>query len=213
MEDEIKKHTQLTNKNDVKPTKSEVKELINIDHAILDEYFANGYNGVKAVIKLKPHISYGTARAEVSRILKDSDNISYIANKRYELSLEANTTINRLVRNLGLIANATISDYVGLSEQEFKALPFELSYPVKRVTTKVKTFLSSKGGTETETTTTYEIKDSIKAIDMLGKHLGIYEVHNQQKQRTINLEAATPEQLNALLSLFEQQKQINEQTM
>jgi phage terminase small subunit len=210
MKGEIKKNTSIPNKNEVKEQKKEVKDLINSDFAILDEYFANGYNGTKAVLKIKPHLNYNSARREASQILKNPANKDYIAKKRYDLSIEANTTINRLVKNLGLIANATITDYVGLSEAEIKELPYEISYPLKKVTKRKKVYLGKNGSTEEETTISYELKDGIKAIDMLGKHLGIYEVHNQQKQKTIDLTKATPEQLNAVLLLLEQQKETNE---
>lgn len=186
------------------------KEMLNPDFAIIDEYFANGYNCTKAVQKIKPHVTYGSAKVIAVNVLKNEKNRQYIARKRHELSLEANITINQLVRNLGLIANADIKDYVGITERELKKLPFELSYPIKTMTTRTKTLLSNTGEpVGEETTVTYELKDSIKAIDMIGKHLGIYEMHNQQKQRTIDLTKATPDQLNAVLMLLEQQRDIN----
>ena len=202
MKDDIKKNTLKANENGVKVSDT-------IDFSIIDEYFANGYNGTKAVKKIKPHLTYGAARAEASRLMQRADNKDYIAKKRHELSQEANTTISQLVRNLGLIANADITDYIGLSEAELQQLPYELSYPIKKVTKRTKTFLASGGGTEEETTISVEVKDSLNAIKELGKHLGMYELHNQQQQKTIDLTAASPEQLNAVLSLIEQQKKLN----
>lgn len=202
MEDDIKKNTNTVNK-------IEQKDLLNPDFAIIDEYFANGYNGTKAVMTVKPHISYSYARFESSRIMSDTANKEYIARKRYELSINANVTINDLVNELKGFAFADITQFMGLSEDDVKALEPQQRRHIKKITTNEKVFQDKNGNTTTDISTTYELNDKIKAIDMLGKHLGIYEVHNQQKQKVINLNDATPEQLNAILSLVEQQKDTN----
>jgi phage terminase small subunit len=200
---EIKKNTTIQNKN-------EVESLINSDFAVLDEYFCNGFNVSQAYLKIKPNVAYTTARAEGSRILSNPKNKEYISKKRYELSINANVTINDLVNELKTFAFVDITQFLGLSESEVKQLPNEQRRAIKKVQTTNKTFVDREGGTTTEIKTIYEINDKIKAIDMLGKHLGIYEVHNQQKQKTIDLTQATPEQLNAVLILLEQQKETNE---
>lgn len=202
MEENIKKHAQT-------PTKTEVKELVSPDFPIIDEYFANGYNATQAVLKFKD-ISYNAARADGSRMLQRAENRDYIAKKRYELSIEANVTINDLVRELKGFAFADITKYIGLTEAEVKQLPHVDRRQIKKIVTTNKTFTDREGGTTNEIKTIYEIHDKIKAIDMLGKHLGIYELHNQQQQKTIDLTNATPEQLNAVLSLLEQQKKVSE---
>lgn len=197
-------------KNATIATNTEVIPIKDYDLAIINEYFNNGYHGTNAVLAINPDIQYNSAAVQASKVLNDPVNRAYIAQRRQIIADEANLSTGQLIAELKAFAFADITDFVGLSEDDIKALPHSKRRLLKKVNTIEKTFKSPGGDVTTERKTVYEIHDKIKAIDMIGKHIGIYEAHNQQKQSTIDLSKASPEQLNVLLSIFEEQKKLSQ---
>ena len=202
MED-VKKNTPITNSK-------QVTIPVNNDLDLINEYFNNGFNGTDAMLKVNPNLKYNSAAVMASRILNDPINRAYIAQRRQLIADEANLTTGQLIAELKAMAFADVTDYIGLNDNEIKALPHSKRRMIKRINTIEKTFKSPDGSQTKEIKTVYELHDKIKAIDMIGKHIGIYEAHNQQKQHTIDLSKASPEQLNVLLTIFEEQKKISQ---
>jgi len=195
--------------NKQQTTQSQVKGLKDLDIMILDTYFINGFNMSDAVHEHKPSITYSSCRSYGSDLMSLPGARGYISRKRQELQEQTNVHSYELIQELKAFMFADITQFIGLSEDDVKALPHDKRRLLKKVTTVDKTYIGKDGSEINEVKTMYEIHDKIKAIDMIGKHIGFYEAHNQQKGSTIDLSKATPEQLNVLLRLVEQQKEIS----
>ena len=70
--------------------------------------------------------------------------------------------------------------------------------------------VTPQGQDVVEETLTIKLIDKLKTLEILNKMLGYYELDNRQKTKVFDVSSATPDQLNTMLSLFEQQGKDNE---
>jgi len=178
------------------------------DHRqILDEYCVNGFNKVKAVLAIKPHITYGGAAVVANTLFKVKANKDYIKLKQDEATDNNGVQVNHMLNELLTLAFSDVTDYIGLSLEELKALPPEVRRCLSSYESKTVTYLprgAVRGEEVTETTIKFKLKDSMKAIEMINKHLGFYDADNRQKATTINLDNIHVDQLNVLLQVATQ---------
>lgn len=77
------------------------------DKKIIDNYFKNGFNQVRAYLTEHPDTKYDTARMLSSRLFA-KDNVKAVVNKRFaESTMEADEALGRL----GDIARADLSEF------------------------------------------------------------------------------------------------------
>ena len=184
------------------PAKKTPTTKIRPDHrAVIDEYFANGFNGTKAVLAIKPDTEYQQARNLAYLILNSDKNRQYIQEKQTEQGRKARIETPQIVQELKQMATADIGDYIGLSLEEIKALPPEIRRPLKRVQIKEKTYRYKDGSEATEKTVQYELEDRLKALNLLAKYVGMYEADNKQKATRIQLNQLNTHELNTLLNV------------
>lgn len=178
---------------------------------ILDEYFINGFNGAKAMRKYRPDITDGSAKRLFSVILNDDYAKKYIAQKRSEVRASLDIKEENILVELMNWLRADATDFLGLTVDEVKALPSEVKRCIQSVTSKKKTYVDPKTGEQvTDEFLQVKIVDKLKALEMINKHIDFYNADNQSKKQTIDLSKAQPDQLNALLGLFEEQLKLNE---
>ena len=179
------------------------KKPSQLHKAIINEWFANGYNKAKAVQAIKPNISYHTARSTATAIFKLDVNRSYIKAVQERAESEAAITNAQVLKELINFAYSDITDYLDLSLKELKELPPDVRRCIAQVQHKKKNYVNRAGDYVNEETYTIKLVDKVKAIDMINKHLGFYSEDNKQKKPTVNLNNVTVEQLNVLLSIAE----------
>lgn len=149
---------------------------------VVDEWFVNGFNGVKAYQKFYPKAKDQTADKRF-RDLTETDRIkTYIESKKQDAQETLGTSHEALLKELQNWAYSDITQTLNLTPDEVKALPDD----VRRLITKYKhtqRHIRDNQGKITETVDTVELwfVDKTKAIEMINRHTGFYEKDNSQK--------------------------------
>ncbi len=177
--------------------------VIKEDHRhFIDEYYTNGFSGVRAALKTWPELSNSAARTKASLILKSAKNKEYIRLKQLENQEAAKVTPAELAKELKQLAFSDVTVFLGKSTKEISELPSEIRRCLSKVTIKENTRVDKDGTEYTETTYQYHLKDSLTALEKLARHIGFYEVDNRQRGQNVNilniLAKSSPETLNKI---------------
>lgn len=190
--------------SDKKGTKHDISvkpmDVVKDEHrAIIDEWFINGFNGVKAVQDHRPGIAYGTARVLFNTIKKDPANATYIQEKRQNLRAIAAIEPEQIVRELIQWCYSDATDYIGLSVDEVKVLPSEVKRCIQSIKHRKKEYTDRQGELVTEEVLEVRIIDKAKTVEILNKMLGNYALDNAQKGDTYNIQ-------NNMIGMSDQEK-------
>lgn len=173
------------------------------DISIIDEYYINGFNRVKAVRSIKGNeYNYNSAVALFNNIHKHPAVQSYIKSKSEGLKAAAAIKNETVLLELKQWAYSDIGDYIGLTSDELKELPPEIRRCIQSYDIKTTTYLprGAKQGEEVkETNIKIKLVDKIKAIEAINKHIGFYLEDNKQKAHKIDIKQLNVHTLNALL--------------
>jgi len=169
---------------------------------VLDDYTINGFNGVKAVQKYKPNITYSSAGRLYSDIVKSDIGQKYLEQKRAELKRSTSIQNENILKELMTWAYSNIKDFITLTPEEVKELPDEVTRCIQSYIIKKKTYYNKQLRTEvTEETITLKLVDKIQAMQQIAKHIGFYEVDNKQKATKIDISKLSINVLNEVLQL------------
>lgn len=157
---------------------------------LIDEYFANGFNAVKAALSLDPAMNYIAASAFAQGVLKNKDNEEYIREKEADIRANASITVDQIVKERINWAFADITDFAGLNELDLK----DLTPGVRR------TIQSYEVDKETKEITKIKLVDKDKSLDALSRFIGLYAADNKQRKSSINLTKIDTGTLNMLLN-------------
>ena len=177
-----------------------------VHKAMIDEYYANGFVGYKAVQAIHPQIESQTASSYFSSICKLPQNVAYIEQKVAVLRSETQIKAIQVLRELITFSFSDVTDYMDLGVSDLKALPPEIRRCIasfKKKTTKYLPRGAKVGEEVTEENIEIKLIDKVKALEMINKHIGFYSEDNKQKSVKIDLSKASNVQLNMLLSLTE----------
>lgn len=102
---------------------------------------------------------------------------NYISEKQLERSKRTEITADRVLEEFAKIGFANVQDFVngGNSVLELKGLPSEKAAAVSAV----KTTINEMSGS---ITTELKFHSKVAALEMIGRHLGMFEKDNKQKQ-------------------------------
>lgn len=202
------KKTSNKNGNTKKPVKAlQVTDSIDFKHlnpmhiAVIDEYFANGFNQVKAVLSANSGLAYGSAQALTSTILKADVNQAYIRSRQDELKASTNIQTNQVVRELISLSYSDITDYIDLTVKELKSLPPEVRRCINSYDIKTKKYKDRDGQMIEDVTVKIKLNDKLKSLDMLSKYIGLYDEDNKQKAPKLDIRTLNVNQLQVLLSI------------
>ena len=183
-----------------KIVKGELKPMIQKHSEIIDEWFNNGYSGVKSVLSISGDgLSYHGASALFKLIMKAPQNQAYIEAKRNRLKAKADIKNEQVLRELVIWAYSDATDYIGLTIDQIKKLPPEVRRCIQSIKHNKKTFTMPSGVEVEEVNIEVKLIDKTKAIEAISKHIGFYEVDNKQKRTTINLNQLNVNTLNNLV--------------
>jgi phage terminase small subunit len=184
-----------------------MSELVNKDQEILDEYYINGYNGVKAVLSVFPDMQYNVAAVRFNKIKNSQRNQDYISEKQARLKSQTEVSNERILKELLNWLYVDATDFMELSPKEIKELPAEVRRCIQSYKAKEQ---YDKHGNHIGTTVEVRLIDKTKAIEAINKHVGFYAQDNDQKANKVNilnvLKSADPSALNNLLQAMEDNK-------
>jgi hypothetical protein len=193
----------MSSKNkDLKP----IKQINEMHKAVINEYYNNGFNGVKAVLSVNPGLAYGTAGAMSNTILNKKENKPYIEELQTQLKASANVETENILKELLIYAYSDVTDFIGLSLEEIKNLPPEIRRCLQGLKIKTKKYKNREGKQITEEQIEFKLIDKLNAIDKINKYIGFYEADNKQKAPKIDLTQINTDKLNVLLELHQQIK-------
>lgn len=141
-----------------------------------EEYIID-LNGTQAAIRAG--YSAKTAGEQAGRLLGDVRIQEYIQELKTERSDRTNITADMVVQEIAKVAMLNVEDFyddIGLkplSELDDKAKAAISSYQTKRI---------KVGKDEWEDIPIMKVHDKMKALELLGKHVGVFEKDNHQKK-------------------------------
>lgn len=175
------------------------KESTREEHyLIIDEWFNNGFNGSRAILKYRQNITEPTSRSLFNSIKKLEHVRTYIDEKRQMLRASTSIEPEQVIQELITWIYSDATDYMCMTPKELKTLPREAKaciQSIKHVTT------TAKSGRKEETIEV-RIVDKTKAIEILNKMLGNYSLDNRQKANTINIQNLNVQELKVLANLL-----------
>lgn len=150
---------------------------MNIKHRTFCEQFVIDLNGTQAAIRT----GYAESRAEVtaSELLAREDVKNYIKELQKELSERTKIKAEDVINELAKIGFSDIRNYYdsGLNLKEITELKKSKSgaiSSIKKTTTHFK-----EGHSEV---IEFKLYDKVSALEKLGRHLGVFEKDNKQKE-------------------------------
>lgn len=166
--------------------------------AVIDEWFVNGFNGVKAYQKIYPKSKDKTADKRF-RDLTEIDRVQkYRKEKQDEAKKALRTTHEVLLEELENWAYSDITETLLLTPEQLKELPEEVRRLITRFESTTRNY-DDAGYSETVVKLWFVSKE--KAMEMIHKHTGFYEKDNNQSKPEVNIinlgSGKNPEENNA----------------
>lgn len=169
---------------------------------IVDEWFNNGFNGSKAVLKYRPGLKDTTSRSTFNVIAKKPKVKAYIQEKREQLRASTSIQPEQVINELITWIYSDATDYISLTPEEIKTLPREAKQCIQSIKHRKKTFHDPKGNPITEEVLEVRIIDKTKAVEILNKMLGNYALDNSQKKSTVNIGNLNVNELKVLANIL-----------
>lgn len=151
------------------------------------EEYLTDLNGTQAAIRAG--YSSKTAAEQASRLLANVNVQSYITELKQNLSNKNEGLAQQVIEELKKIGFANIQDYIS-EGNEIKDLTKIDRDKASAVESIKKTVTEFHGGGESagkKTSIQFKLYDKISALEKIGRHLGIFELDNQQKAPVINV--------------------------
>lgn len=151
------------------------------------EEYIKDLNGTQAAIRAG--YSAKTANEQSSQLLAKLNVKDFIAKLKQELSSRNEDLAQKVIDELKKVGFSNIQDYVE-EENEIKDLTKISRDKAAAVESIKKTVTEFSGGGESQgskTSIQFKLYDKISALEKLGRHLGIFELDNQQKAPVINV--------------------------
>lgn len=151
------------------------------------EEYIKDLNGTQAAIRAG--YSVKTANEQASQILARLSVQNFISELKQSLSNKNEGLAQQVIDELKKLGFANIQDYID-PENEIKDLTKITRDKAAAVESIKKTVTEFSGGGESagkKTSIQFKLYDKISALEKLGRHLGIFELDNQQKAPVINV--------------------------
>lgn len=189
-------------------TRQITQKLLPQHQQVMDEWFLNGFNKIKAVKVFNPDLTYAGLNALATMIFKKEVNKAYIKEKQDYLRANSFVSNELLLKEYIGLAYADITDFIGLTKEEIKTLPPEIRRCLSDFKITTKSYVNRSGETVQEEIMTFKLNDKKAFFEMINKHVGFYAEDNAQKTPILNFENASKEDLNVVLRLLEEQKRL-----
>lgn len=151
------------------------------------EEYIKDLNGGQAAIRAG--YSAKTANEQASRLLTNVKVQNHLSELKQSLSNKNEGLAQQVIDELKKLGFANIQDYIN-PENEIKDLSTidrDKAAAVESIKKTVTEFGGSGESTSKKTSIQFKLYDKISALEKLGRHLGIFELDNQQKAPVINV--------------------------
>lgn len=135
--------------------------------------YAKDFNGAKSAIR--SGYSKKTARSQASRLLSDVNVKAAIQELKAEIIEQARVTVDRVIEELAAIAFANITDFIDYSNGVYKI--HDINQLNRQQKAGLRLFKVHYG--EKSTSISIATQDKLRALDILGNYLGMFD-HNRQ---------------------------------
>lgn len=155
---------------------------------IIDYWFSIEFNGTQAYLKFYPRVKKDTAATNFSKIQNHPEIQDYIEEKYREAAKFVKTSHEGVLKELTNWVQSDITETISLTPSEIKDLPIELRRLITKFKETKRDIYSSKGDIlETIKTIDLHFVSKERAIDMINRHIGFYEIDNKQKATAVNI--------------------------
>lgn len=155
---------------------------------VIDEWFNNDFNGKRAYLKFYRRVKENTATTNFSKIQQLPEIKTYMAEKYEEAAAIVETTHKGILKELINWVSSDITQTMELTPEEVKGLPIEVRRLITKYKTTERNIYCSKGNVvETIKTVELHFVSKERAIEMINKHVGFYEIDNRQRTTAINI--------------------------
>lgn len=148
---------------------------------VVDEWFINGFNGTKAYQKFYPEADNDSSAVRFNELVRISKIELYISKKKESAAERLKTSHEALLQELENWAYSDITETLLLTPEQVKELPIEIRRLITKYKATTKTYTANEVVTS-ETVIELWFVSKEKAMEMIHKHVGFYEVDNKQKQ-------------------------------
>lgn len=167
-------------------------KLTDKQNGFCDEYLANGMNATQAYMTIYKVKNEETARTNASRMLTNANVCEYLSERQSEINRAVGVRQEDLAAELKKVAFTEITDFVSIEDQIYRTydpVTDEEEEKSQRIVIVKETSEIDKGkigaisgikqgkyGIE------LILHDKLRAIEMLGRHTGLFEKDNKQKK-------------------------------
>jgi len=173
---------------------SKHKDLTERQYIFCIEYLTD-YNATRAATKAG--YSEKTADSQGSRMLKNVKVKAFIDKKTKERSDKLDITADRVLEE---IANIAFFDIRKVFQGNSLIQVDDLDDKTARAIASVKSRVEKLDGENFAEIVEIKSNDKLKALDMLSKHIGLYEKDNEQASKTIEVKQGIGELYKAMKS-------------
>lgn len=159
------------------------------------EEYSIDFNATQAAIRAG--YSKKTAGSIGDENLRKPEIQKYLFALKAEKKQANDLTAQKVIDELAKLAFHNVQDFVngGNSILELKFIDPEKAAAVSGIKTTARMYKGVGGKLETEVQTSLKFHSKERALELLGKHFGIFEMDNSQKKPVINLGNLSSEQL------------------
>lgn len=157
---------------------SQNTKKLNAKQKRFSQEYVIDFNATQAAIRAG--YSERTARSQGQRLLTNVDVQKFISELNKKVSDELEITHQDVLKKLAKWVDSDITQVLGLSVDEVKALPEDVRKLIKSFKYRSKTYAQGES-IITEDFVECSFVDKETAQGMINKHVGFYEVDNKQK--------------------------------
>jgi phage terminase small subunit len=151
------------------------------------EEYLKDLNGTQAAIRAG--YSAKTANEQSSKLLAKVNIQNYVSELKKSLSDKNEGLAQQVIDELKKLGFANIQDYIGPQNdiKDLTTIARDNAAAVESIKKTVTEFGGAGDSSGKKTTIQFKLYDKISALEKLGRHLGIFELDNQQKAAVINV--------------------------
>lgn len=180
---------------------------------VIDEWFANGQNGVQAYMKFYPNAKYEAADKSFRRMTENDRIQEYVKQKQKEIAERSEIPVEMILGWLKDALNADPLDFVSIEsktaftrsgdEFTYKSLEInDLKKLPKKVRLLIKSIEPSRDGIK------IKFYDKTRVVEILNKMLGYNHESEKPKGDTVNYTIMSNEEIDARFERIKKMKEL-----
>lgn len=151
------------------------------------EEYIKDFNGTQAAIRAG--YSKKTANEQSSQLLARLNVQDFLSKLKQKLSDKNEGLAQQVIDELKKVGFSNIQDYIneGNEIKDLTKITRDHASAVESIKKTVTEFTGSGESQGSKTSIQFKLYDKLSALEKIGRHLGIFELDNQQKAAVINV--------------------------